>query len=175
MGIIGGIMERRKDDIYAVEGGVILYALTNKSPYGHRIYIEHSDGSKAMYAHLNKIYVHEGDTVHAGQCIAEIGSTGFSLGDSPQKHLHLSFFSRSAKKLTAEFSSSPTMWVKLNNYPTNTKVSNPYGSRYHNPTLKKHEGLDFSGIHMIKGWEEGVRALEQDYMTKDKYPEKFYE
>ena len=175
MGIIGGIMERRKDDIYAVEGGKVLWCLKTTSPYGYRIYIEHSDGSKAMYAHLEAFYCKQGDVVIAGQCIGKIGDTGYGLHDKPQKHLHISYFSKSAPKLTAEFSSDPTIWIKLGTYPTNTKVSNPYGSRYHNPTLKKHEGIDLSFKNMIKGWEEGVRALEQDYMTKDKYPEKFYE
>ncbi len=175
MEIIGGItVKRNKDDVYAVEGGKVLYAiLDTNSPYGKRIYIRHNDGSTALYAHLNKIYVKDGDTIEAGQCIAELGSTGYGLDDAPQKHLHISYFSKSAPKLTAEFTSSPTTWIKLGTYPTNTKVSNPYGSKYHNPVLKKHEGIDLSGIHYIKNWEEGVKAIEQDYLTKDKYPEMY--
>ena len=165
-------MNRKEDDIYAVEGGVILYAIRDSnSPYGKRIYLRHNDGSTALYAHLNAIFVKDGDTIEAGQCISQMGSTGYGLGNKAQKHLHISYFSKSAPALTAEWTSEPSFWIKLNVYPCNTKVSNPYGSKYCNPKLKKHEGLDFSGIKFISNWENGVDAMRQDYMSKKDYPE----
>ena len=52
--------------------------------YGNLIEIDHENGFKTKYAHLNKSYVHKGDVVDQGQKIAEVGSTGRSTGP----HLH---------------------------------------------------------------------------------------
>ena len=50
------------------------------------VVIRHSDGSQAMYAHLqhNGALVQVGDSVKAGQVIAKSGSTGYSA----MPHLH---------------------------------------------------------------------------------------
>lgn len=52
--------------------------------YGNFLEIDHANGFKTKYAHLNKSYVKKGDTVKQGQNIAEVGSTGRSTGP----HLH---------------------------------------------------------------------------------------
>lgn len=52
--------------------------------YGNFIEIDHENGFKTKYAHLNKSYVQKGDIVDQGQKIAEVGSTGRSTGP----HLH---------------------------------------------------------------------------------------
>jgi len=51
---------------------------------GTLIAIGHGKGLVSLYAHLSKTYVTLGQTVHAGQLIAEVGSTGRSTG----AHLH---------------------------------------------------------------------------------------
>jgi murein DD-endopeptidase MepM/ murein hydrolase activator NlpD len=55
-------------------------------PYGNNIVIEHSDGSRAGYWHLQKdgALVNVGDTVKAGQVIALSGKTGYAA----MPHLH---------------------------------------------------------------------------------------
>lgn len=55
-------------------------------PYGNNIVIEHSDGSRAGYWHLQKdgALVNVGDTVKGGQVIALSGKTGYSA----VPHLH---------------------------------------------------------------------------------------
>ena len=52
--------------------------------YGNFIEIDHGNGFKTKYAHLNKSYVTKGQTVKQGEKIAEVGSTGRSTGP----HLH---------------------------------------------------------------------------------------
>jgi len=52
--------------------------------YGNYIVIDHGDGLSSLYAHLAESYVGCGDTVAAGENIAEAGSTGRSTG----VHLH---------------------------------------------------------------------------------------
>jgi murein DD-endopeptidase MepM/ murein hydrolase activator NlpD len=55
-------------------------------PYGNNLVIQHSDGSRSGYWHLQKdgVLVNVGDTVKKGQVIALSGKTGYSF----QPHLH---------------------------------------------------------------------------------------
>jgi len=52
--------------------------------YGNHCVIDHGNGICTLYGHCRDVYVHVGDTVKAGQTIAECGSTGTSTGP----HLH---------------------------------------------------------------------------------------
>jgi len=52
--------------------------------FGQLIEIDHQNGFKTKYAHLNKSYVKKGQEVQKGEEIAEVGSTGRSTGP----HLH---------------------------------------------------------------------------------------
>jgi len=64
------------------EGKVVRAGLA--SGYGKLIEIDHGNGFKTKYAHLNAIYVTAGQEVSQGQAIGEVGSTGRSTGP----HLH---------------------------------------------------------------------------------------
>lgn len=76
----GGVVVRVKED--GDRGG------WNKKyrPYGNNIVIEHADGSRAGYWHLQKdgALVNVGDTVKQGQVIALSGKTGYTI----TPHLH---------------------------------------------------------------------------------------
>lgn len=53
--------------------------------YGNSVYIEHNDGWKSRYAHLDYVSVKAGDKVKKGQILGGCGSTGNSSG----LHLHM--------------------------------------------------------------------------------------
>ena len=70
--------------VYAAADGVVVKAQTGYTGYGKLIVIQNDDGYITYYAHLNYIGVTVGQTVHQGEFIGEVGSTGNSTGP----HLH---------------------------------------------------------------------------------------
>lgn len=52
--------------------------------HGHHIVLEHGNGLRTWYMHLNEALVHTGDHIERGQQIGKLGSTGRSTGP----HLH---------------------------------------------------------------------------------------
>ncbi|WP_233563841.1 M23 family metallopeptidase [Cryobacterium tepidiphilum] len=69
--------------VSAAAGGTVASAGWNGT-YGNWILIDNGDGIQTGYAHNSSILVGEGQTVTAGDVIAEVGSTGASSGC----HLH---------------------------------------------------------------------------------------
>ena len=72
------------DNVYATDGGVIVYAGANSYGYGNMIMIDHGTGFQSLYAHLSQLFVSCGNNVVQGQTIGAIGTTGHSSGP----HLH---------------------------------------------------------------------------------------
>lgn len=66
--------------IYAAASGKVIYADYNGS-FGNCVKIEHADGTITLYAHCSKLLVEEGDEVTQGEVIAQVGNTGYSLGN----------------------------------------------------------------------------------------------
>ena len=73
--------------ILAAAGGTVIIASapvagqnTGGSGYGNYIVIDHGNGDSTLYGHCRNLYVSVGDTVSAGEKIAEVGSTGTSTG-----------------------------------------------------------------------------------------------
>jgi murein DD-endopeptidase MepM/ murein hydrolase activator NlpD len=72
------------DNVYAADGGVVVYAGANGYGYGNMIMIDHGTGFQTLYAHLSAIFVNCGDNVAQGQTIGAAGATGHASG----AHLH---------------------------------------------------------------------------------------
>lgn len=69
--------------IYAVNAGTVVTA-HYQSSLGNYVEINHNNGYTTLYAHLNKLYVSEGQAVNRGDVLGLMGATGFSFGC----HLH---------------------------------------------------------------------------------------
>lgn len=70
--------------VVASDSGYVVYAGWDRSGYGNLIIIDHGNGYRTYYAHLNKILVRTGESVGQGQHIGSVGNTGNSTGP----HLH---------------------------------------------------------------------------------------
>ena len=67
----------------AAADGTVAFAGYN-SGMGNYVMLSHGSGLYTVYGHCSALLVATGDTVTAGQTIAQIGSTGISTGN----HLH---------------------------------------------------------------------------------------
>lgn len=69
----------------ASDGGYVVEAGRGwSSGYGNHVVIDHGNGYRTLYAHLNSIFVSPGENVTKGQQIGTVGNTGNSTGP----HLH---------------------------------------------------------------------------------------
>lgn len=89
--------------IFAGSGGVG----SGYNGYGNCVLIDHLDGYKTMYAHMNSVAVSENDTVTQGQTIGYCGSTGHSTGF----HCHFEIRKGTNKINPATF--MPNLGIKL--------------------------------------------------------------
>lgn len=71
------------DDILSFADGIVTEVGSDDS-YGNYLVISHADGYSTRYAHCGKVYVHENQTVKAGEKIALVGASGKVTGP----HLH---------------------------------------------------------------------------------------
>ena len=70
--------------ILCSRGGTVLYTGKEFRGFGKMILVESGDGWAALYAHLDKILVSEGQKVKQGEVIGAMGRTGHATG----VHLH---------------------------------------------------------------------------------------
>jgi murein DD-endopeptidase MepM/ murein hydrolase activator NlpD len=70
--------------IVAARSGQVVFAGWHDGGYGYLVEIQHSDGSKSLYAHNSRLMVRVGQMVGQGTVISSMGSTGRSTGP----HLH---------------------------------------------------------------------------------------
>jgi len=70
--------------VYAASEGKVLIAGNMKDGYGNKVVIDHGNGYKTLYAHLDKILVRRGQKVSLAQQIGKVGNTGGSVAS----HLH---------------------------------------------------------------------------------------
>jgi len=77
------VANRTGTPIYATADGVVA-STGNKGRLGKTIVLDHGNGLKTRYGHLNKYTVRVGQKVKRGDKIAEMGDTGYSTNT----HLH---------------------------------------------------------------------------------------
>lgn len=75
--------------IFAVDGGVVVYAGWSNSGYGNMLVIDHGTGWQSAYAHLSTIAVGCGTNISQGEVVAAVGNSGNSSG----AHLHFELLS----------------------------------------------------------------------------------
>jgi murein DD-endopeptidase MepM/ murein hydrolase activator NlpD len=86
---------KKGTEIYAARGGVVARMVKHNNKggwnrkfrqYANLVVIDHADGTRAGYWHLQKegVFVNVGDTVKAGQLIGLSGKTGYTA----TPHLH---------------------------------------------------------------------------------------
>ena len=83
--------------VYSVKAGVVIHSGFVRG-YGNYIIVEHEDGYKSAYAHLNTIKVKKGNQVTEGFVIGSVGKTGTATG----YHLHFELI-KSNKKIDPKF------------------------------------------------------------------------
>ncbi|MGH1471162.1 MAG: peptidoglycan DD-metalloendopeptidase family protein [Cellvibrionaceae bacterium] len=70
------IAAKKGEPVFAAESGSVVYAGDGLRGYGNLLIVKHEQNFLSAYAHNHKMFVGEGDSVKAGQKIAEIGSSG---------------------------------------------------------------------------------------------------
>lgn len=78
--------------VTAADRGVVLRAGWNNQGYGNFVIVDHKIDYLTLYAHLDAIFVAEGDVVGQGQVLGTVGSTGNSTG--PHLHFEIRDFGR---------------------------------------------------------------------------------
>lgn len=73
----------RDTPVYATADGEVTFSGRNGG-YGNFVKLNHRNGYKTAYAHMNRIAVRKGKSVKKGELIGYVGSTGASTGN----HLH---------------------------------------------------------------------------------------
>lgn len=84
IGGTGGSLNGQEAD--TIGNGTVETVGYDPNGYGNYVIIDHGNGYRTLYGHLQKATVQQGQTVNAGQQIGVIGSTG----NSQAPHLHLS-------------------------------------------------------------------------------------
>lgn len=69
--------------IVAFRSGTVIQA-GYRGSYGNAVEIDHGDGMRTLYGHMNKVRVSKGDKVDSGSRIGDLGNSGRSTGP----HLH---------------------------------------------------------------------------------------
>lgn len=80
------IAAKEGKDIRAAASGKVVYSGNGLISYGNLVIIKHNRTYLSAYAHNRKLLVNEGESIKAGQKIAELGKTGT---ESPRLHFEI--------------------------------------------------------------------------------------
>lgn len=98
------IGNRSKPPIWAAASGTVEKASSGSwgGGYGNHVIINHGNGVKTLYAHMDYLNVSAGDTVSQGQVLGRMGNTGRVRGVTGI-HLHFEVIDKGVKKSPAKF------------------------------------------------------------------------
>lgn len=71
-------------NILVTANGIVESVIISPYGYGNQVIVNHGDGYKTRYAHMNTILVKEGEFVNTREILGTVGTTGLSTGP----HLH---------------------------------------------------------------------------------------
>jgi Peptidase family M23 len=91
------------DQVFASDGGVVVFAGWNVSGYGNTVVIDHGNGIKTLYAHLSSLDTSCGEQLDQGNPVGKIGSTGNISGT----WLHFEMIVNNEQVNPAEYLPSP--------------------------------------------------------------------
>ncbi|MDD3861327.1 MAG: M23 family metallopeptidase [Candidatus Gracilibacteria bacterium] len=93
------IADRSRPPVWAAGSGTIEKASSGTwgGGYGNHIIINHGDGMKTLYAHLDSLNVYEGQAVNQGDVIGIMGNTGRVYG-ATGIHLHWEVIDNGVKR-----------------------------------------------------------------------------
>ena len=74
----------KRSPVTAAAAGQVTFAGWSVGGWGRLVTIEHSSGTRTLYAHLSRVGVRVGQRVEAGQRIGRVGASGHATGP----HLH---------------------------------------------------------------------------------------
>lgn len=106
--------------VHAAEGGTVEHASSVWQPgftgYGRHVVIEHENGTRALYAHLDSVHVAPGDVVAEGDELGAVGNSLFSeagghVDESGGPHLHLELSPRRYPQASSEPRIDPVPWM----------------------------------------------------------------
>lgn len=107
--------------VAAMRGGTVLahdvgaVQSHTRRTFGNYITIQHDDGEFSHYAHLTagSFLVKTGDRVEAGQALARVGNSGYTLGEGGGYHVHVHV----TKSMPASAQSIPFRFVEFGDVP----------------------------------------------------------
>lgn len=74
--------------IKPISAGKVTSVIYGYTGYGNRVIIDHGNGLVSLYAHMNRMWVKDGQTVTNETKLGEVGLTGWTTGP----HIHLEIY-----------------------------------------------------------------------------------
>ena len=102
--------------IISAATGLVETIIISDTGYGNNVMLNHGDGYKSRYAHLESISVSEGQQIYQGQEVGKCGTSGLSTGP----HLHFTFYYNGVAELPEPMSGYSSFtegeWYISDNY-----------------------------------------------------------
>lgn len=98
------IGNRTKPPIWAAAEGTVIKASQGGwgGGYGNHVIVDHGNGVKTLYAHMDHLVVKNGDHVSQGEVIGQMGNTGRVRG-ATGIHLHFEVIDHGVKKVPGRY------------------------------------------------------------------------